>query len=128
MIKLNKSYFILFLFFITILQYLLYEKTLKLDKLNKGVFYITSLSKESTTSFKINGYGNSFSKLQRKSKGLFNEVYHLNVTKDSKFKFLDNFTLLESNSKLNGLSKDNLKHKNIYDSCNKPEKIISMFF
>ena len=124
MIKLNKAYFIFFIILITILQYLLYEKTIKMDKLSKGVYYISTLSEASTASFKIDGYKKSFSKLNKKSNGLFNEVYHLRRERDSQFKFLYNHTFIESNS-IKGLDKLNLKHKNIYDSCDSPGKMIT---
>ncbi len=124
MIKLNKAYFIFFIILITILQYLLYEKTIKMDKLTKGLYYISTISKNSTASFEIDGYKKSFLKLRKESNGLFNDVYHLRRERDSQFKFLYNYKLIDSNS-VKGLDRLNLKHKNIYDSCDSPGKMIT---
>ncbi len=123
--KLNQSYFIIIVIFITILQFFFYDKTLKMDKLQKGTLYIESLSKETLNQIKGDDYTQAVKRLVHKSKDLFTNVYFMVEKQDDDFPFLTQRELKRDLKDTKALHPDNLKHKQIYDACEEPNRIFN---
>ncbi|MBN2693397.1 sugar ABC transporter permease [bacterium] len=118
--QLQKSYFIILVVFMAILQYMLYDRTLRMDRFEKGALYLKTEASKITSSIEKSDYQSVVPKTVEESKGYFSEIYLFSENQNSGYDFLVNREL-----KNHTVKKDlsDLHRKNLYDSCENPQKV-----
>ncbi len=119
--QLQRSYFIILVVFMAILQYMLYDRTLRMDRFEKGASYLQSEASKITLSLEKSDFQSTIPNAIKESRGFFNEVYLFSENQNSNHDFLVNRELKNQTTK-----KDisDLHKKNLYDSCENSKKVI----